>query len=158
MLDLAARDDRRGVLVLDDLPIGLQEPPGRALDVIHHSGHGLGLSRLDGGELVGGEFPERVVLLLRQPREVGRGAEDFGDAEPVTTLDGIGDGGEAPIQANPSRAIPPPRDTDLSAERHKVENLFRRIRRFRRFALRCGKTPSSLMGFVLRVPARDWLR
>ena len=41
---------------------------------------------------------------------------------------------QAHIQANPSRAIKPPLDPDLYAERHKVENFFQRIKRFRRIA------------------------
>ncbi|MEJ2477970.1 MAG: hypothetical protein P8Y40_10815, partial [Desulfobacterales bacterium] len=60
---------------------------------------------------------------------------------------------KAHIQANPSRAIKPPLDPDLYAERHKVENFFQRIKRFRRIALRCEKTLSSFMGFVFLVSA-----
>lgn len=67
-------------------------------------------------------------------------------------------GAEAHIQANPSRAIKPPLDLDLYAERHKVENFFQRIKRFRRIALRCEKTLTSFMGFVFLVSALDWLR
>lgn len=67
-------------------------------------------------------------------------------------------GAEAQIQANPSRAIKPPLDPDLYAERHKVENFFQRIKRFRRIALRCEKTLISFMGFVFLVSALDWLR
>lgn len=67
-------------------------------------------------------------------------------------------GAEAHIQANPSRAIKPPLDPDLYAERHKVENFFQRIKRFRRIALRCEKTIPSFMGFVFLVSALDWLR
>lgn len=67
-------------------------------------------------------------------------------------------GATAQIQANPSRAIKPPLDPGLYAERHKVENFFQRIKRFRRIALRCEKTLSSFMGFVFLVSAIDWLR
>lgn len=67
-------------------------------------------------------------------------------------------GAEAHIQANPSRALKPPLDADLYAERHKVENFFQRIKRFRRIALRCEKTVTSFMGFVFLVSALDWLR
>lgn len=62
------------------------------------------------------------------------------------------------LQANPSRAIKPPLDPDLYAERHKVENFFQRIKRFRRIALRCEKTLTSFMGFVFLISALDWLR
>ncbi|WP_136646319.1 transposase [Tabrizicola sp. YIM 78059] len=67
-------------------------------------------------------------------------------------------GAEADIQANPPRAIKPPLDRELHAERHKVENFFQRIKRFRRIALRCEKTMTSFMGFVFPVSALDWLR
>jgi transposase len=67
-------------------------------------------------------------------------------------------GAAAHIRANPSRAIKPPLDPDLYAERHKVENFFQRIKRFRRIALRCEKTLTSFMGFVFLVSALDWLR
>jgi transposase len=63
----------------------------------------------------------------------------------------------AQIQAKSSRAIKPPLDPDLYAERHKMENFFQRIIRFRRIALRCGKTLTSFMGFVFLVSALDWL-
>jgi transposase len=67
-------------------------------------------------------------------------------------------GAQAHIQANPARAIKPPLDPNLYAERHKVENSFQRIKRFRRIALRCEKTVPSFMGFVFLVSALDWLR
>jgi transposase len=67
-------------------------------------------------------------------------------------------GVQAHIQANPSRAIKPRLDLDLYAERHKVENFFQRIKRFRRIALRCEKTLTSFMGFVFPISALDWLR
>jgi transposase len=41
-------------------------------------------------------------------------------------------GAEAQIRANPSRAIKAPLDPELCAERHNVENVFQRIKRFRR--------------------------
>ncbi len=80
------------------------------------------------------------------------------DAGHLRELIADGLGAEAQIQANPSRAIKPPLDPDLYAERHKVENFFQRIKRFRRIALRCEKTLASFMGFVFLVSALDWLR
>ncbi|GIX15150.1 MAG: IS5 family transposase [Paracoccaceae bacterium] len=67
-------------------------------------------------------------------------------------------GAEAHIQANPSRARKPSLDPFLYAERHKVENFFQRIKRFRRIALRREKTIPSFMGFVFLVSAIDWLK
>ena len=46
----------------------------------------------------------------------------------------------------------------LYAERHKVENFFQRIKRFRRIALRCEKTLRNFMAFLYLVSALDWLR
>ena len=62
---------------------------------------------------------------------------------------------EAHIRANPSRgAIKPPLDLDLYAERHKVENFFQRIKRFRRIApCAAKKTLTSFMGFIFLVSA-----
>jgi transposase len=51
-----------------------------------------------------------------------------------------------------------PLDRNLYAERHKIENYFQRITRFRRIALRCGKTLASFMGLVFLVSALDWPR
>ena len=80
------------------------------------------------------------------------------DAGHLRTLIEEGLRAEAQIQANPSRAIKPALDPDLYAERHKVENFFQRIKRFRRIALRCDKTIASFMGFVYLVSALDWLK
>ena len=64
-------------------------------------------------------------------------------------------GAKAHIQANPSRAIKPFLDPDLSAKRHKVENFVQRIKRFRRIALRCEKMLQSFVGFVFLTSALD---
>jgi len=71
-------------------------------------------------------------------------------------VDGLG--AAAQVQANPSRALKPPLDPDLDAERHRVENFFQRIIRFRRIALRCETTLTGVMGFVFLVSTLDWLR
>lgn len=51
-----------------------------------------------------------------------------------------------------------PLDPELYAPRHKVENFFQRIKRFRRIALRCEKKLRSFMCFVFLVSTLDWLR
>jgi len=71
---------------------------------------------------------------------------------------GHGLGGRAHIAADPSRPNEPPLDPDLYAERQEMENCFQRIERFRRTALRCEKTLTSFMGFVLLAFPIDWLR
>ena len=67
-------------------------------------------------------------------------------------------GARAQIQLNPTRTVRPPLDFALYAERHKVENFFQRIKRFRRIALRCEKTLLNFMGFVYLISALDWLK
>ena len=57
-------------------------------------------------------------------------------------------GAEARIRAKPSRAIKPSFDLHLYAERHTVENVFQRIKRFGRIGLRYEKTLTSFMGSV----------
>ena len=81
------------------------------------------------------------------------------DAGHLRALIETGLGAEAHIQANPSRAIKPPLDPDLYAERHKVENFFQRIKNASA-ASPCAakKTLTGFMGFVFLVSAIDWLR
>ena len=67
-------------------------------------------------------------------------------------------GAEAHIQARPSRALKPPFDPHLIAGRHKFENVFQRIERFRCIARRCEKTLTCFKGFVFLAAALDWLR
>jgi hypothetical protein len=66
------------------------------------------------------------------------------------------DAQDGPCSRNlcPSVSLPP--DPELEGGRHTVETVFQRITRFRRIALRCGKTRSRFVGFVLIVTARDW--
>jgi transposase len=64
----------------------------------------------------------------------------------------------APVEADPSRAIRPPRDPARHAERHEVAHFFRRIRRLRRIALRCGKALTGITRRASLVPARDGRR
>ena len=105
-----------------------------------------------------GDCPQAAAL-IEGLEGVGHVIADAAyDAGHLRALIETGLGAEAHIQANPSRAIKPPLDPDLYAERHKVENFFQRIKRFRRIALRCEKTLTSFMGFVFLVSALDWLR
>lgn len=105
-----------------------------------------------------GDCPQAAAL-IEGLEGVGHVIADAAyDAGHLRALIETGLGAEAHIQANPSRAIKPPLDPDLYAERHKVENFFQRIKRFRRIALRCEKTLTGFMGFVFLVSAIDWLR
>jgi len=105
-----------------------------------------------------GDCPQAAAL-IEGLEGVGHVIADAAyDAGHLRALIETGLGAEAHMQANPSRAIKPPLDPDLYAERHKVENFFQRIKRFRRIALRCEKTLTGFMGFVFLVSAIDWLR
>lgn len=105
-----------------------------------------------------GDCPQAAAL-IEGLEGVGHVIADAAyDAGHLRALIETGLRAEAHIQANPSRAIKPPLDPDLYAERHKVENFFQRIKRFRRIALRCEKTLTGFMGFVFLVSAIDWLR
>ena len=97
-----------------------------------------------------GDCPQAAAL-IEGLEGVGHVIADAAyDAGHLRALIETGLGAEAHIQANPSRAIKPPLDPDLYAERHKVENFFQRIKRFRRIALRCEKDPHRVHG--LRLP------
>lgn len=105
-----------------------------------------------------GDCPQAAALLAGLKGVSHVVADAAYDAGHLRALIEDGLGAQAQIQANPSRAIRPPLDPALYAERHKVENFFQRIKRFRRIALRCDKTLSSFMSFVYLVAALDWLR
>ncbi len=66
-------------------------------------------------------------------------------------------GADARIKQNPSRATRYPIDWMLYKERHLVACFFNRIKRFRRIALRCEKTVSSLKAFVDLACAMAWI-
>lgn len=105
-----------------------------------------------------GDCPQAAALIAGLPG-VGHVIADAAyDAGYLREAIAEGLAAEAHIQANPARAQKPALDPDLYAERHKVENFFQRIKRFRRIALRCEKTVTSFMGFVFLVSALDWLR
>ena len=61
------------------------------------------------------------------------------------------------IKQNPTRVVRHPIDWTLYKERHLVENFFNRLKRFRRIALRCEKTPSSFKAFIDLACAMAWL-
>ena len=55
---------------------------------------------------------------------------------------------EAVIPSKQNRKAPIPHDRQACKSRHKVENLFCRIKDFTRIVLRKGKTSRSYAGFV----------
>ena len=80
------------------------------------------------------------------------------DADPLRAFIADQPGATAQIKANPSRAIAPAMNRRLYKERHQIECLFNRLKRFRRIALRCEKTLPAFMGFVHLACAMIWLR
>jgi putative transposase len=65
---------------------------------------------------------------------------------------------EARIPSSPSRAGALPLDRALHAERRLIETFFNCLKRFRRIALRCEKTPPAFVAFVHLACAMNWLR
>lgn len=89
---------------------------------------------------------------------VGHGIADAGhDADPLRRFIAEELGAKPQIKQNPTRAGRPPIDWALYKERHLVEGLFNRIKRFRRIALRCEKTVTSSRAFVALACAMTWL-
>ena len=86
---------------------------------------------------------------------------------------GIGDKGydsnaivEA-MEASGAIAVIPPKsnrteqryfDQHIYRERHQIENLFNKLKQFRRIATRYDKTAASYLGFVYLAAALLWLR
>ena len=66
-------------------------------------------------------------------------------------------GAVAQIKQNPSRAGQKAIDWALYKERHLVECVFYKIKRFRRIALRCEKTLPAFRAFVSLACAMAWL-
>lgn len=60
----------------------------------------------------------------------------------------VQEGGTAVIPQNPTRAGILPFDKHLYKERHKVENLFQKLKRFRRIASRYEIEPSHFAGMI----------
>ena len=67
-------------------------------------------------------------------------------------------GGIAVIALHPSRAHPPPFDQHLYRERHRIENLFAKLKAFRRIATRYDKCLSSFAAFLSLACIFLWLK
>jgi len=77
------------------------------------------------------------------------------DHLPAFIVDDLG--AMAQIKQNPTRSRRSPIDWTLYKERHLVECFFNKSKRFRRVALRCEKTLSSLKGVVDLACAMAWI-
>lgn len=67
-------------------------------------------------------------------------------------------GGVAVIAVNSSRSLKPPFDEHLYRERHRIENLFAKLKSFRRLATRYDKLHSSFAAFLSLACVLLWLR
>ncbi|HEY0966442.1 MAG TPA: IS5 family transposase [Opitutaceae bacterium] len=67
-------------------------------------------------------------------------------------------GGVAVIAVNSSRSLKPPFDQHLYRERHRIENLFARLKSFRRIATRYDKLSSSFSAMLSLACILVWLK
>lgn len=67
-------------------------------------------------------------------------------------------GGIAVIAVNSSRAQKPPFDQHLYRERHRIENLFARLKAFRRIATRYEKLHATFAAMLLLACVLIWLK
>jgi len=67
-------------------------------------------------------------------------------------------GGIAAIAVNSSRSAKPVFDHHLYRERHRIENLFARLKSFRRIATRYDKLSSSFAAMLSIACLLIWLR
>ncbi|NJO21281.1 MAG: transposase [Spirulinaceae cyanobacterium RM2_2_10] len=67
-------------------------------------------------------------------------------------------GGLPVIPPKANRIDPPPYDKETGKLRHKVENLFCRLKRFRRVGTRYDQRADTYLGFVTLSAIIDWLR
>lgn len=66
-------------------------------------------------------------------------------------------GGTAVIKPHPLRAIKPDFDKHIYKERHKIENLFAKLKHSRRLSTRYDKSASSFLAFVCLSAIKVWL-
>lgn len=105
-----------------------------------------------------GDRPPAEALLAGLQGVIHIIADAAYDADPLRGFIADRLGSTAQIKANPSRSVMPPIDWRLYKERHQIERFFNKLRRFRRIALRCEKTPTAFMGFVHLACAMIWIR
>lgn len=67
-------------------------------------------------------------------------------------------GGTAVIAVNANRSIKPPVDQHLYRERHRIENLFAKLKNFRRIATRFEKLHSTFASMLSLVCILIWLK
>jgi transposase len=68
-----------------------------------------------------------------------------------------GRGGFPEIPPKTNRVRPIAYDPEIGKKRHRVENFFGRIKRFRRIATRYDKLPETFLGFITLAAITDWI-
>lgn len=69
-----------------------------------------------------------------------------------------GSGGFPAIPPRANRKTHIPYDKDFGKCRHRVENFFAKIKRFRRIATRYDKLPETYLGFVKLYSLTEWIK
>ncbi len=82
-----------------------------------------------------------------------KGYDSDANRETVDQLGGI-----AVIAVNASRSKKPAFDKHVYKERHKIENLFGRLKRYRRIATRYEKLAKTYAAFVTLACSMIWLK
>jgi putative transposase len=67
-------------------------------------------------------------------------------------------GSQAVIPPKSNRKVQREYDTHLYKERHLIECLFNKLKRFRRVATRYDKTAASFLGFIYLTASILWIR
>jgi transposase len=137
--------DREYVMV-DSTSIRVHQDGARSHDPFAHAlGYPLGFI-LTGGER--GDATQAMGLLRKYMQPKSFALMDCGyDSDAIRNFV-VQEGGIAVIPQNPTRAGVLPFDKHLYKERHKVENLFQKLKRFRRIASRYEIKPALFAGMI----------
>ncbi len=110
---------------------------------------------LTGGER--GDATQAIGLLRKYMQPKAFALMDCGyDSDAIRNFV-VQEGGTAVIPQNPTRAGVLPFDKHLYKERHKVENLFQKLKRFRRIASRYEIKPALFAGMISLACICLWL-
>ena len=104
------------------------------------------------------DFDQAKPLLRAHLQTGGSAIMDKGyDSDPIRAyVNQLG--GVAVIAVNASRSKKPPFDEHLYAERHRIENLFARLKVFRRIATRYEKLQTSFAAMLSLASILIWLK
>jgi transposase len=88
---------------------------------------------------------------------VGRVVADRGYSSEAWRATVRGAGAEPVVPAHPTHKNAPAHDRAAYRRRHRVENLWARLKEWRALATRYDKTAASFLGGLLLASAFDWL-